>query len=58
MRQGKLPVVYIDTKRNYYARYDSGKRTHRFEADEPLNAYWVEMLRVTPELLDEKGMEQ
>lgn len=51
------PVVYVDTKTNYYARYDKGIRTHKFQADEPLNQYWVEMLRVTPELLDEKGPE-
>ena len=45
--------VYIDVFRKYYARYSGKTCTHAFVSGELMGAKWVEILRVTPEVLTE-----
>lgn len=46
-------LVYIDLERGYYARWSRTLRTRTnvFVAEEPLNQYWVELIRVEPEAI-------
>lgn len=41
--------VLIDTKNLTYVRYSGRTRLQKVNAEEPLDAYWVEVLRLRPE---------
>lgn len=44
-----VKLVLIDCKELLYSRYEGKKRTVTMKADSPLEAEWVEVLRVNPE---------
>ena len=44
------PVVYVEPRRGYYARYDGRKLTHSFELEDPMSPEDVELFRREPEM--------